>query len=67
MKRYFFMSMTFCFFILVLIMGLSFVEKNGQSMISGEDFSFISYNIQKDKPKFLKIHFMGQDFIFNFK
>ena len=48
-------------------MGLSIVEKNGQSMISGEDFSFISYNIQKDKPKFLKIHFMGQDFIFNFK
>lgn len=48
-------------------MGFSIVEKNGQSMISGEDFSFISYNIQKDKPKFLKIHFMGQDFIFNFK
>ncbi len=67
-KKYFFTSMILCFFIIFLFTGFVIVEKNVQSIISSESISFLSYNFNdNNKEKFLKLHFMGQDFVFNFK
>ncbi len=61
------MPAIFCFLILALIMGITIVEKNGQNMVCRENVSFLSYEFEKYKPKFIKFHFMGNDFTFNFK
>ena len=67
LKKYFFTPMILCFFVIFLFVGFVIVEKNVQSIISSEDISFLSYNFKDGKEKFLKLHFMGQDFVFNFK
>ena len=66
-KKYFLMSMAICFFFLLLIMGITVVEKNGKSLISGENLSLVSFKRSGWKLKFFKIHFMGQDFTLNFE
>ena len=67
LRKYFFVSMMFCFLLLTMIMGFTIVEKNAEAIISGESPSLISYRIRGSSPKFFKIHFMGQDFTLNFE
>lgn len=64
-KKYFFTSMIMSSLLLILIMGFTIVEKNGQSIISGENISLISYSDNNQENKILKIHFLGKDFAFN--
>ncbi len=66
LKRCFLISMTFSIFVLVLIIGLAIVEKNTQLIISGNKLPFLIYEIKNSTIKFIQIHFMGQNFTFNF-
>ena len=66
LKKYFLMSVMFCFFLLTLIVGFTVVEKNTHFIISGENLSLMSYKISNHKIEYFKIHFMGKDFAFNF-
>lgn len=66
LKKYFFMSAMFCFFLLTLIVGFTVVEKNTHCILSGENLSLMSYKIDNYKIEYFKIHFMGKDFTFNF-
>jgi len=65
-KKYFFVSMMCSLLIIALIMGLSIVEKNTQTIISGETSSFVSYSSVNDEIKYFRFRFMGQEIIFNF-
>lgn len=65
-KKYFLISMTFSAFILILIVGLAIVEKNTQLIISGQKMPFLMYEWKDSTIKFIQIHFMGQNFTFNF-
>ena len=64
-RKYFFTSMIICSLFLTLIMGFTIVEKNGQSIISGENISLISYTDNNQENKIVKIHFLGKDFVFH--
>jgi len=65
-KKYFLISMTFSAFILILIVGLAVAEKNTQLIISGQKMPFLIYEWKDSTIKFIQIHFMGQNFTFNF-
>ncbi len=66
LKKYFLISMIFSGFILALIIGLAIVEKNTQLIISGHELPFLKYEFKDSTIKFIQIHFMGQNFTFNF-
>lgn len=66
LKKYFVISMIFSIFVLVLIIGLAIVEKNTQLIISGHKLLFLVYELENSTIKFIQIHFMGQNFAFNF-
>ena len=66
LKKYFLISMIFSVFILALIIGLAIVEKNTQLIISGHELPFLKYEFKDSTIKFIQIHFMGQNFTFNF-
>lgn len=65
-RKYFFNSMIISSLFLILIMGFTIVEKNGQSIISGENISLISYTNDNQENRILKIHLLGKDFSFCF-
>ena len=65
--KYFFTSMGICTFFLVGFVGFTIVEKNSSYLISGKRLRFLSYNLKNNDLEFIKIHFMGKDFAFNFK
>ena len=60
MKRYFFNSVAFTSLILMLIIGLTIVEKNTRAIGFGEDINFLEYQTYNRIPKYVKIHFMGR-------
>ena len=65
-RKYFFTSMIVSSLFLILIMGFTIVEKNGQSIISGENISLISYTDNNQENRILKIHLLGKDIAFCF-
>lgn len=66
LKRYFITSMFSTLFALFLLSGFLIVEKNAKNVILKENPPFLSYKINNWKFEFIKIHFMGKDYIFNF-
>lgn len=62
----FLISMASTIFVLALITGFIIVEKNAREVICEDSSPFFIYREKNFIPEFLKIHFMGKDFIFNF-
>lgn len=65
--KYFFISMGICTFFILGFVGFTIVEKNSSYLISGEKLQFLSYSLKNNNIEFVKIHFLGKDFTFNFK
>ena len=65
-RKYFFVSMMSTLFILALITGFIIVEKNARAVMLEDSSPFLVYSQKNFVPDFVKIHFMGKDFIFNF-
>lgn len=65
-RKYFMVSMISTLFALFLMSGLIIVEKNTRNVIFKENPPFLSYKKGNWHLEFVKIHFMGKDYIFNF-
>ncbi len=65
LKTYLLSAVSTCY-LLLLICGLVIVEKNSNKIIQEKNLPFLVYEHENLKPKFLSLHFMGKDFIFNF-
>ncbi len=65
-KKCFIVSMISTLFTLFLLSGLVIVEKNARNVILKTNPPFLSYKINYRKFEFIKIHFMGKDYIFDF-
>ncbi len=66
-KRCFIVSMFSTLCILFLMSGFIIVEKNTRNTILKENPPFLSYKINNHNFEFIKIHFMGKDYVFNFE
>ncbi len=66
LKKYFLISLISTLFILFLITGFLAVEKNTQAVIFETNASFFEFKYDESTEKYLKIHFMGKDFVLNF-
>lgn len=65
-KKYLVVSMISTLFALFLMSGLIIAEKNTRNTIFRENPPFLSYKKDNWRLEFIKIHFMGKDYIFNF-
>lgn len=65
-KKYFLVSMISTLFALFLMSGLTIVEKNARNVIFKENLPFLSYKTNGYRVDFIKIHFMGKDYMLNF-
>ena len=65
-KRYFIVSMVSTLFALFLMSGIAVVEKNARNVIFKENSPFLSYKKNGHRIEFIKIHFMGKDYMLNF-
>lgn len=66
-KKYFIVSMLSTLYALFLMSGLVIVEKNARNTILKENPPFLSYKTNDYRLEFIKIHFMGKDYVFNFE
>lgn len=66
-KKYFIVSMFSTLCALSLMSGLIIVEKNTRNTILKENPPFLSYKINNYNFEFIKIHFMGKDYVFDFE
>ncbi len=55
-------SMMATFYVLSLILGFIYVEKNARNVILEDSPPFLVYKRNNFKFEFLKIHFMGKDY-----
>ncbi len=66
-SKYLWISMISTMYILTLLTGFTIVEKNAQNTISSDSQQFLSYTLKNNFfLKYLKIHFMGKNIVFNF-
>lgn len=64
--KYFITSMLSTLLVLTLFSGFVIAEKNIRYIAFGDTSPFLVYEQKNMIPVYIKIHFMGKDFIINF-